>query len=178
MAPYWAEIINNLNFISGHPIDERSVEDAASRIRFDVAPPRPAPVDGKPVNPYGRTCKVDENLSKATEILYNSAPASFRKRHSPCIECKDVGNKHCFYLPKSEYTCCVMCWADGMICVLADGMRPPREVRRKAVDKLVRLARDPAEAAKILAEFEEAEDEQPPKDYDVWFRRKQGENVE
>lgn len=64
----WAEILSNLNFISGHPIDERSVEDAALRIRFAVAPPRPAAVNGRPAKPYGHTSQVDENLSKATEV--------------------------------------------------------------------------------------------------------------
>lgn len=86
-----------------------------------------------------------------------------------------VGNKHCFFLPKSEYNCCVLCWADGILCAGHGGIQSPREVRREAVAKLVSLAWDPAAAAQILKEFEAAEEGQDPTDHGLWFRRKKDE---
>ncbi|WOO84353.1 uncharacterized protein LOC62_06G007873 [Vanrija pseudolonga] len=155
----WDKIVDKVVADGRRKLDDTSIEHAASRVRFKLFPPE------TPRRKSGSGLPLDVNLSKATEALYRSEPI-FQRYKTTCKRCNTLGNVHCFFLPKSEYTECVLCWASGK------PLRSPRRARRDAVDKLVRLARDPAKAGKILKEYEDAEEEGPPKDRDLWFRRK------
>jgi hypothetical protein len=112
------------------------------------------------------------------QIVLASEERAF-KRHEAgrCERCARIGNTNCFFLPKSGYTECLLCWADGKVCSHGQPVRTPRQARRDAVNKLVRMAqyKDPGKAEQALKEFEAAEEERDPSDVGLWFRTKKPE---
>ncbi|WOO84354.1 uncharacterized protein LOC62_06G007874 [Vanrija pseudolonga] len=167
----WNKIIDKVNFDAVRKLDGVSIEQAASRIRFKLRPPKVT--TWLTVTPSAHP--VDENFSKVTQTLYKSEREFRRYYDDACKYCSKIGNKYCFYLPKSPYTECIVCWADGEQCTHGQPLRTPRQVRREAVDKLVAGVKDRGAALKALKEFEAAEEEEKkPKDVDRYqcFRTK------
>lgn len=118
--------------------------------------------------PFERHCRELECClarrgprSNPLQIVLDSGEC-FQKFHETCAHCATVGNEHCFYARGNEHIGCLLCVADGVSC--SHNSKSPDATsaslkRREAVLKLVGVVGDREWAAKVLEEYEAAEEE-------------------